>query len=340
VTAHQSAAPPVKPNAFADESLAEQLEPIAQKIELLETAAILQIASEAAKIREHFRYWRAEGGYTGYMKRRLGYSSSSAYRLLDVHTRFGGNVSQIWERLPVSAVYLLAAPSTPEEALNEVAERVKAGEKPTCALVTEIIAKAKDIDTEPTGPVASTKPAIESAAADGAAVDHEQNVTRVAAETADGKVILYDWKTGETSVEGDDRADLDPIRIDHVDGAEVTPKADLETLVATWEMSTPEEQQSIRDRVLADFFAQAAGAHIAALIPAPKHADVVRPLLDQLGVDAMLQAMSSEFGRQLRAKLPRKAKPFKTEHAVKTADANGKATYALKGRGSRSRPQA
>jgi hypothetical protein len=71
----------IKPDAFADKSLAEQLEPIAQKIELLETAAIPQIASEAAKIHEHFRYWRAEGGYTGYMKRRLGYSSSSAYSM-------------------------------------------------------------------------------------------------------------------------------------------------------------------------------------------------------------------------------------------------------------------
>jgi hypothetical protein len=121
----------------------EKLEALAQKIERLETTAILQIASEAARIHEVFRYRRDEGGYAGYMKRRLGYSTSSAYRLLDVHKRFGTNVSQIWERLPVSAVYQLAASSTPEGALDEVTARVEAGEKITCAVVTEVIARAK-----------------------------------------------------------------------------------------------------------------------------------------------------------------------------------------------------
>jgi hypothetical protein len=82
------------PATVDDLAFTEQLEPIACKIELLETAAttaILQIASEAAKIHDSFRYRRNEGGYAGYMKKRLGYSSSSAYRLLDVHARFGGS---------------------------------------------------------------------------------------------------------------------------------------------------------------------------------------------------------------------------------------------------------
>jgi hypothetical protein len=122
--------------------LAEQLEPIARKIELLETSAIMQIASEAAKIHKNFKYRRDEGGYSGYMKRRLGYCSSDAYRLLDVHKRFGENVSQIWERLSLSTIFLLAAPSTPPETLDEVTARVEAGEKLTCAQVKAIV-KAK-----------------------------------------------------------------------------------------------------------------------------------------------------------------------------------------------------
>ena len=188
---------------------------------------------------------------------------------------------------------------------------------------------------------------------DGAAPD--------ATEGTDGAVILYDWKTGETRVEGDGRAEDDHRAGDnHVDGAggdnhhvggddrgeepelaPAEPEPDLETLVAHWEMSTPEEQQVIRDRVLADFFAQAAGAHIAALIPTTKRADVVRPLLDQLGVDGMLQAMSSEFGRRLRAKVPApKRKPtklkFKTMQMVKTTAASGEPVFAQP-RGNRSR---
>jgi hypothetical protein len=128
----------------ANLTLTDQLEPIAQRIEALQSTAILKIASEAAKIHETFRYRRNEGGYAGYMRTRLGYSRSSAYRLLDVHERFGGNVSQVWDRLPVSAIYLLAAPSTPEKALDEVTKRVGANERLTYAVVTEIIAGAKD----------------------------------------------------------------------------------------------------------------------------------------------------------------------------------------------------
>jgi hypothetical protein len=128
------------------EALAEQLEPIARKIEFLQSTAILQIASEAAKIHEVLRYRRDDGGYTGYMKKRLGYSSSSAYRLLDVHTVFGdGESFPNWETLPVTALYQLSDRSTPKAARDVVAERIEAGEKLSCATVTEIITKAKNI---------------------------------------------------------------------------------------------------------------------------------------------------------------------------------------------------
>jgi hypothetical protein len=220
-------------------------------------------------------------------------------------------------------------------------------------MVTEVIAKAKDIATESTGPGDSMEDgaapdATESTeSADDAAASAEARKAFYAdADTNHGEHADGGGEDGHHRHVGDDGDDGDGDHRggdDHVkepEPAAPEPKADLETLAARWEMSTLEEQQGIRDRVLADFFAQATGAHIAALIPTLKHADVVRPLLDQLGVDGMLQAMSLEFGRRLRAKLPRTTRPFKTAHAVKTTDANGKATYALKGRGSRSRPQA
>jgi hypothetical protein len=121
----------------------DQLEPLAQNIERLKTASILQIASEAAKIHEIFRYCRNEGGYAGYMKKRLGYSRSGAYRLLDVNARFAGNVSQVWDTLPKSAVYLLANSSTPKEAFDEIKIRAEAGEKFTFSAVRKVVTSVK-----------------------------------------------------------------------------------------------------------------------------------------------------------------------------------------------------
>jgi hypothetical protein len=125
-----------------------EIEPIACKIELLATTAILQIAGEVAKIHEAFRYHRNEGGFVGYMKKRLRYSSSTAYRLLNVHTRFGKNVSHAWETLPLTAIYLLAEPSTPERALDIVADILRQGDKPTTIQVRNIIKRAKGVTDE------------------------------------------------------------------------------------------------------------------------------------------------------------------------------------------------
>jgi hypothetical protein len=62
---------------LSEAEFAERIELGARKIESLETTAILQIASEAAKIHGASRYRRKEGGYAGYMKKRLGCSRSS-----------------------------------------------------------------------------------------------------------------------------------------------------------------------------------------------------------------------------------------------------------------------
>ena len=98
------------------------------------------------------------------------------------------------------------------------------------------------------------------------------------------------------------------------------------SLLELFEVSTTEEKRPLVERVLADFFADT-GA--------------VRTFLDRLGVDGMREAMSEEFGAELRARF-RAALPdpkrFKTEHAVRIGiDETGKPIFALQGRGSRSR---
>ena len=66
--------------AAPDSTLAERLECIAQDIEQLHTKATRQIAERLAQAHELFLYVRDEGGFTGWVEKRLGYSTSTAYR--------------------------------------------------------------------------------------------------------------------------------------------------------------------------------------------------------------------------------------------------------------------
>jgi hypothetical protein len=128
----------------------EQLEAIALEIEGLVRKATMDIAKRMTKAHELFLYHRDEGGFTGWVQKRLGYSSSTAYNLLNVDKRFGNGESfQNLETLPCSVLYLLAAPSAPEEAVKQVAERVEAGKKPSVARVKEIIGRAKGQKAKP-----------------------------------------------------------------------------------------------------------------------------------------------------------------------------------------------
>jgi hypothetical protein len=138
--------------ALSDAQIDDQLEAIAQEIEGLERDAAreierleFQIAERLAKAHRLFRYRRDEGGFRGWVKKRLGCSRSKAYRALDVDRL--AKVSPHWDTfgtLPYSVVCQLAAPSTPDEVHAAVAGRIKAGEMITCATVIEVIAHAKE----------------------------------------------------------------------------------------------------------------------------------------------------------------------------------------------------
>jgi hypothetical protein len=116
-----------------------RLESIAKDIELLQTTAILRVAERLSEAREIFRYRRDEGGFTGWVESRLNFSERTAYRLLDVHEKFGQESSPIWQTLPRSILYLLAAPSTPEEARDAVIDAAADGERLTNAQVKAIV---------------------------------------------------------------------------------------------------------------------------------------------------------------------------------------------------------
>jgi hypothetical protein len=119
-----------------------------------------------------------------------------------------------------------------------------------------------------------------------------------------------------------DPAPAVPASVEPVPARKSKPKP---SLVESWE-SSPEDRAAIRDLVLEDHYALADGRYILSRIrAATKQSErVITDFLDALGVDGMLQAMSDEFGRQLRAKVPapksKSDKPkFKTMQATKTA---------------------
>jgi hypothetical protein len=188
----------------SSEDIAAQLEEIAVKMDSIAGATVLELAKFAAKAHELFRYKRDEGGYAAWMESRLGYSRTNAYRLLDVHNQFGSEFVPNLGHIGRSAIFLLAAPSTPDEVRTEVVNEIKAGKQPSYAEVKATIDRHKASD--PPGTTAIM-------------IDTKAEPAEV--ETAD-VVVLRDWNTGIETVVPADGADqdcaADPDHADDADG--------------------------------------------------------------------------------------------------------------------------
>jgi hypothetical protein len=123
-----------------------RVEAIAVEIELVQATALLRVAGLVAKAHQMFLYQRDEGGFTGWVESRLNFSERTAYRLLDVHEKFGQESSPIWQTFPRSILYLLAAPSTPQAARDAVNDAAADGGRLTHAQVKEMIAEAREAE--------------------------------------------------------------------------------------------------------------------------------------------------------------------------------------------------
>ena len=138
----QAGAPPMPTDAPIDDHAAH-LEDIAKAIEQLQRAAIFKIAEHLAEAQGIFRYRRDEGGFRGWVETRLRFSRQTAYSLLHVRERFGGQSVKYLDTFPATVLYLLTAPSTPEQARDEIIARAEAGEKLPVAEVKRTISAAK-----------------------------------------------------------------------------------------------------------------------------------------------------------------------------------------------------
>lgn len=113
----------------------QRLEEIAKGIETVQATAIIKIGERLAEARDLFRYDRAEGGFTGWVERRLKMSQRTAYRMIDVFERLGESLPALAniEQITREALYALAAPSTPDEVRDAVEQLLIDGEKVTAA---------------------------------------------------------------------------------------------------------------------------------------------------------------------------------------------------------------
>jgi hypothetical protein len=91
------------------------------------------------------------GTWLAWIEAEFGWSDQTARRFIHVYelsrdSKFNKLLSS---NLPLSALYQLAAPKTPEAAREAITERIEAGGKVSVAAVTEAVTKAKGKTTEP-----------------------------------------------------------------------------------------------------------------------------------------------------------------------------------------------
>jgi Protein of unknown function (DUF3102) len=205
---------------------------------------------EIGRLLDFSRQRIGRGDWLKWLKVEFSWSDQTAYNFIHLYETHQdpGKFQIIWNsNLPVTALFQLTKPNTPNEALQQVAEHIEAGETPSCAEVAEIIAEAK------TGGADSDPDRTEEAEAD----DVEDPGT-AAHRAAMGRIAAEAGNNGQAHDDGNDHADD-------------AGKSEPETLEAHWYRATVEER---------------------------------RALLDVIGVEGILEVMSSAFGKDLRERVP------------------------------------
>jgi hypothetical protein len=101
---------------------------------------IWEIGQKLADVRAQLRH----GQFDAWLKAEFGWSRRTAYNFINVYEAF--NQSENFARLDIatSALYLLAAPSTPKEVRDEFLQRAKEGEAVTHKELNQVIKQEKN----------------------------------------------------------------------------------------------------------------------------------------------------------------------------------------------------
>jgi hypothetical protein len=129
--------------ALADAVLADH----ATTIRTLRTRIVSDVAEIGRRLSE-VKQIVGHGNWLPWLNREFGWSEDTAERFIRVHDFVAGlsdsaTVRNLVLTLPVSSVYLLAAPSTPEPAKTEIIERAAIGAPIAVAEVKRVVDTAK-----------------------------------------------------------------------------------------------------------------------------------------------------------------------------------------------------
>lgn len=103
---------------------------------------IIDIGKHLAEAQEELRH-NKQGGFREWVETELGWSIRTAYNYLSVFSQFGNRANFAQLGLPTSAMYVLAAQSTPEEAREEILQRAEQGEQLSFKQIEEAVRQAR-----------------------------------------------------------------------------------------------------------------------------------------------------------------------------------------------------
>lgn len=105
---------------------------------------IFVIGRELMGVREFLPY----GSYVDWLDVEFSLSVRQAYRFISVAERLSGKSFDIMSKLPPTTLYMLAAPSTPDLAIEAIEAKVIAGEPVRVSTVRQAIAQARREDEQ------------------------------------------------------------------------------------------------------------------------------------------------------------------------------------------------
>lgn len=88
---------------------------------------IFTIGEKLADVRDRLQHNKS-GGFDGWIETEFGLSRRTAYNFINVYERLANRANFAQLAVATSALYLLAAPSTPDEVVDQLLERAQAGE--------------------------------------------------------------------------------------------------------------------------------------------------------------------------------------------------------------------
>jgi hypothetical protein len=126
------------------DDLAVSLKERAHRIRSLYEKTIIDIGRDLAEAQDDLAHHKT-GTFQAWAQAELGLSRGSVYNLINVYKRFGNHPTfgQYKLSLGRSALYLLAQPSTPDEVIDDITQRLDAGEPVTHQDVKTAVRKAK-----------------------------------------------------------------------------------------------------------------------------------------------------------------------------------------------------